>query len=378
MKTKILIPYASYGNGHKAIAMYIKNYFESQSNNYEILLVDLLSYSVPVIGSISQKLTNTLMLKHPLIWSGLYSFFDHKISGSFSNTVTTAMFKNKKLRKVFLDFNPDLTISTHFYGSNLTAYYKKKGITNTKLITVVTDHDSHELWLRNTKAEDAIVVGDKDEASVIAKRGIDKDKIKAYGIPIAPIVPTDFNKEKSLEKYGFSGERLVCLFFAGGGDGNKASLPYVKKILKSNLDIDFLFISGNDKMLKNKVEKMVEEAKVDNIRVFGFVTNVPELFEICDFVITKPGGAQSTEALYFKRPAIIINSNGGQEKANSRYFIKNGYGKKFSMPYTFIRYLKQISKNPQVLNNMTENIKRNKDDNAMEKLYDLAKEVLEK
>ena len=376
MKTKILIPYASYGNGHKAIADYIKNYFEAKNNDYEIMTIDLLKYSIPIIGSVSSKISSCLMLKFPVIWSAIYSLFDHKISGSVGSSLTFTMFKNRKLKKCILDFNPDLTISTHFFGSSLIAHYSKKGLCHSKLITIVTDYETHEFWLKNHKVEDAIIVGNKEEAVEIAKRGIDIKKIKPLGIPVAPIVPTDFDKNKALKKYGFKGNRPVCLFFAGGGAGKSASLPYIKRLIKSKLNIDFLLVAGKNSANESKVRKLVKEYNADNFKVFGFVTNVPELFQLCDFVITKPGGAQSTESLYFKKPIILINGNGGQENANCRYFVKNGYAKKFSFSFTFIKYLKEINEKPHTLNVIRENMQKNTNDKAMEELYKLVHEVL--
>lgn len=58
MKKKILITYAMYGNGHRAVAEYIEKYFKQQDPELEILAIDLLKYSTPVIGRLSQKITD--------------------------------------------------------------------------------------------------------------------------------------------------------------------------------------------------------------------------------------------------------------------------------------------------------------------------------
>ena len=59
MKKRILIPYATYGSGHKAIANYIKKYFE-ENGEYECKTIDLISYSIPFFGTISQKTVDFL------------------------------------------------------------------------------------------------------------------------------------------------------------------------------------------------------------------------------------------------------------------------------------------------------------------------------
>ena len=88
----------------------------------------------------------------------------------------------------------------------------------------------------------------------------------------------------------------------------------------------------------------------------GFVNNVPELLQVCDFVVSKPGGAQTTESLYFKKPIIMINHSGGQEVANFKYFEKNGYGKRFRTQFMFNLFMKKISNNPSIIDKMRKNI----------------------
>lgn len=372
MKKRILLTYAMYGNGHRAVAEYIASYFKEQDPELEILAIDLLKYSTPILGNISQKVTDFFLLKFPAGWSFIYSLFDTKISASIANKTSMSLFKNKKMKKIITDFNPDLTISTHFFGSSLIDYYNRKGIIKSKLITVVTDYEAHSLWLKGYKREQAIVVGDKDEVNNLVKKGVEKSKIKAIGIPINPITSSDFNVEKSIKKYGFDGTKPICLFFGGGGNGGTLSLPYIRKIIKSDLNIDFIYVAGKNQKSKEKVDKWISEYKAKNIKTLGFVNNVPELLQICDFVVSKPGGAQSTESLYYKKPIIMINCSGGQEVANYKYFVKNGYGRRFRTAFMFNKFIKKISDNPMIIEEMKKNMSKNHNDKAMEKLYKIA------
>ena len=85
MKKKILITYAMYGNGHRAVAEYIEKYFKKQDPELEILAIDLLKYSMPVLGTLSQKITDFFLLKFPAGWSTIYNVFDHKISSEVAS-----------------------------------------------------------------------------------------------------------------------------------------------------------------------------------------------------------------------------------------------------------------------------------------------------
>lgn len=376
MKKKILITYALYGNGHRAIAEYIENYFKKQDPNLEILSLDLLKYSTPIIGDLSQKISNFLILKFPIGWSLIYNLFDSRISSEVASRFTTNLFRNKKMKKVITDFNPDLTISTHFFGSSLIDLYNRKGFINSKLITVVTDYEAHALWLKGSKHEQAIIVGDKDEIKNLVKKGVNPKIIKPYGIPIHPQTSSDFDVKKAIKKYEFSGNKPICLFFGGGSVGGMMSLPFIKKMIKENLNMDIIFVAGKNKQSKAKVDALIEEYNATNVKTLGFVNNVPELLQIADFVVSKPGGAQTTECLYFKKPIIMINCTGGQEKANYKYFERNGFGKRFRFTFTFMTFMKAISNNKSVLNKMKNNMNKNKSEQAMEKLYKTSINIL--
>ena len=348
MKKRILLTYCMYGNGHRAIAEYIEKYFKEQDPELEIMAIDLLRYSTPIIGSLTQKVTDFFLLKFPIGWTIIYDLFNTRLSSAIAVQNSKSIFNNKRMRKIITDFNPDMTISTHFFGSSLIDYYNRKGITNSKLITVVTDYEAHALWLKGYKKEQAIVVGDKDEVNYLVKKGVSKSIIKPIGIPIHPITSNNFDVEKAIKKMGFSGVKPICLFFGGGGNGGTHSLPFIKTLIKDNLDIDFIYVAGKNQAAKEKVDNWIKLYDAKNFKTFGFVNNVPELLQMCDFVVSKPGGAQSTEALYFKKPIIMINCSGGQEVANYKYFERNGYGKRFKTPFFFHYYFKKISENPSI------------------------------
>ena len=151
MKKRILLAYCMYGNGHRAIAEYIEKYFKEQDQELEIMAIDLLKYSLPILGKASQKATDFFLLRFPMGWSFIYDLFDNKLNSAYATKISLQLFKNKRMRKVITDFDPDLVISTHFYGSSLIDYYNRKGITNCRLITVVTDYETQAMWLKGYK-----------------------------------------------------------------------------------------------------------------------------------------------------------------------------------------------------------------------------------
>ena len=379
MKKRILIPYATYGSGHKSIATYIEKYFNNKNDEIEILTLDILQFSIPIIGSVSKTINEFLMLKQPFLWDVCYKLSDNIVNAKITEKIGMRLFKNKKLQKIIKDFDPDLTISTHFFGSSLIAYYNKKGIIKSKLITIVTDYIAHELWLTTHQESDYLIVCSKEEKrNLVLDRGIDKDKVKTYGIPIFPNTNSDFNKFNMINKLGFDKNNLTCVFFAGGGNGSTATLPYVKRLLKKKLPLNIIFISGKNPKAERKIKEYVQKYNAKNCIVYGYANNVPELLQVSDFVITKPGGVQTTECLYFKKPMIMLRSSGGQENANIKYLVKKGYGKMFKFPFTCVSFISKIAKDPSALIKMNKELSRMNNKEAMDKIYRLSIKVLNK
>ena len=371
---KVLIIYATYGSGHKAIAKYISNYFYNKNPNLEIKMIDMIDYSKKS-GILSKRISENLMLKLPLVWSALFKWADHKYTSRFTNRVSLNWFSKDDLIKDIKAFNPDLVISTHFYGSSFISRLNKKGALNSKLITVITDYEAHNIWLEHYINGEYIVVPSKEEKKSLSKK-IPRKYIKDFGIPIFPKADDLNKKQDILKKLGFNNGKKTCVCFSGGGNGSTATMPYIKALLKAKADLNYIFISGNNDKAYNKIKGLVKKYRIKNYKVYGFVNNVPELLIASDFVVTKPGGAQSTECLYFNKPMLFIKSSGGQENDNINYFTKRGYARFFKSPRKLYKYFNKINRNILDINRMYRNLSKADNTKSMKNLYALSKEVL--
>lgn len=373
MKKRILIPYATYGSGHKSTALYIKDYFEN-TGEYECLTIDLINYSFPVVGKISKNCSEFLMTKMPVLWSLLYFAFENKLSSYITKDLSLSIFNNKKLIKDIQDFDPDITIATHFFGSDLINKYNKKGITNSKLLTVVTDYKSHDYWLKVIKGTDAIIVSSFEERLHLLKKGYRNSQIHTTGIPILPNYE-NLDESKLRKKFKVNNGKKTVLFFVGGGNGSLLNLVYLKEILKNNYNCNILFIAGRNKKAYDKAQEYVKRYNSKNTHIYGFVTNVNEFYTVSDFVITKPGGLQVTECLFFEKPMLLVKGNGGQEIENRRFLCKKKYARWAKNRVSFNRnFLKMLNDD----NDTNESIRRIKEANSkksMEKLFEIVEKL---
>lgn len=379
MKKRILITYATYGSGHLAVAKYIEDYFRKQNPDFEILSLDLLKYAIPVIGEISRIVSDTVVLKFPVICDLHSKIFYNKITNSlFDVKINVKLFDSKKLKKVISDFNPDITVSTHFYGSTLIAKYNKAGLIKSKLITIITDYKAHELWLKNYKSENAIIVPCKEAKRHLIENWpeVDQKMIKNFGIPIFNRMENNLNYDELLKKHHVKNDLPIITFFGGSSYATSNSFQYFRKLVKSNVKAYIFFVAGNATGLKEKAEKLVKKHKAKNIKVLGYVNNVPEYMTMSDFIITKPGGILINECIYFAKPMLLINGGGGQEKDNYKYLVKKGFAIRANSTFTFAKYLEHLTTNKQILEMMKDNVLSYENKEAIIKLYNLVQKLL--
>ena len=374
MKKKILITYASYGSGHKTVANYIYEYFK-EHGDYDLKIVDVMDYA-SLIGKINLKLFNMIFkFQFSLPATIGYELSDNKIVTAPYKIYTKACL-NKKLQKDFLEYNPDLLIATHFFGGIMMGSINKKYHTKTKIITIITDYCSNCMWLQNHKYEDYIVVSNEIVKQEVLKFGVDEKKICPFGIPLTSKFKETDDKEKIKFKYNIKNNKPIILFFGGGSMGSSFTYNYLKAILKLKLDINIIFVAGKNVELQNKVNDLVMKENTPNITVLGFTNDVSNLLNIATLVITKPGGLSVTEALEMKTPMILIPGNGGQENYNANFVTKNKFGLRVRTPFQLSRVMKKINNNPEIVQNMYNNLKNQEENKSIEKLFNLVEKEL--
>ena len=374
MKKKILITYASYGSGHKTVANYIYEYFK-EHGDYDLKIVDVMDYA-SLIGKINLKLFNMIFkFQFSLPATIGYELSDNKIVTAPYKIYTKACL-NKQLQKDFLEYNPDLLIATHFFGGIMMGSINKKYHTKTKIITIITDYCSNCMWLQNHKYEDYIVVSNEIVKQEVLKFGVDEKKICPFGIPLSSKFKVTDDKEKIKFKYNIKNNKPIILFFGGGSMGSSFTYNYLKAILKLKLDINIIFVAGKNVELQNKVNDLVMKENTPNITVLGFTNDVSNLLNIATLVITKPGGLSVTEALEMKTPMILIPGNGGQENYNANFVTKNKFGLRIRTPFQLSRVMKKINNNPEIVQNMYNNLKNQEENKSIEKLFNLVEKEL--
>jgi len=322
---KIIIFYGSYGGGHLSAARSIKEYIENNYTNIEMQMIDCMEYINKTINKVTTTAYSELAKRAPWAWGYVYKKSEKGIMAKISTDSNKLM--AYKLNKLLQEFEPDYVISTHPFSSQMCAYLKNKNKANFKLATVMTDYAPHDQWLLYPEEVDCFFVAHNGMRDALIKKGINKAKIYATGIPLSNKFLEHYNKQEILEDFELKQGKKRVLFFAGGefGLGKNKTFEILKTFAENFPELQIIAIAGRNKDMKEKFDELVTTtSRHDTIKILEYTNKVPELMSISDLVVTKPGGLTTTESLASGLPIIVINPIPGQEEENAEFLEKNG------------------------------------------------------
>ena len=321
---KILILYGSYGGGHLSAAKTLQTYFQENYQDVNVEIIDCIEYINKHLNKVSTEAYKEFAKKMPWVWKRVYN---KSKSGALAFLSTT---NNKilslKLKKLLEEEKPDLVISTHPFATTMCAYLKEKEKVNFKLATILTDYHIHPQWLVLNLYNDVYFVANEQMKMDMISYNIDDDKIFVSGIPISERFLEPKNKTEIFDYFELDENKRTLLFFAGGefGLGRNTTFILFRAFIRLFPDMQIVAISGKNKNMKAKFEKIIDQTNSSNrVKLLEYTDKVPELMYIATAIVTKPGGLTVSEALASKKPLILINPIPGQEEENAQFLVDN-------------------------------------------------------
>lgn len=319
---KIILLYASVGGGHYKAADGIKNYIKEHYPNHKVEMLDALKYTNKVVDKIVIKSYVNMARYSPKFWGDLYSFSEKQYSAAtFSNAVNRLL--SIKLLKFFETERPDIVISTHPFITEMVAILKKRCKIQTNLNVVITDYASHKFWELKQEYVNRYFVANEEMKYCLIDNGIDENKIFVTGIPVGPAFLKKYDKNEIYKQFGLNPKKRTALIFGGGEYGLSNVKLFLTGLLETKEDIQVVAIAGKSNKIQNMFKNITIKYDKKTI-ILGYTDKIPELMNIADFVISKPGGLTTTEIITSNVPFIIINPIPGQEEENARFLLNNG------------------------------------------------------
>ena len=178
---KVLIFTASTGGGHKRAAAAIEAKINALSPETDVKVID----GLKAIGKFYDKTVckgyHIMATKTPTVYGKLYRITDKR------NPMTKAVIKSNELiadllLEVIDDYDPDIIIICHAFITNMVSVLKGKGKITAKVISLITDYDSHRTYI--SPHIDAFVLAEPQmKRKLCEEYGVPEDKIYPLGIP---------------------------------------------------------------------------------------------------------------------------------------------------------------------------------------------------
>lgn len=312
---KVLIMSVKAGYGHHSTAQALIDCLAERGVECEML--DVFDY---INSTLSETIDGAYMFStknFPEFYGKAYNMLDKRVEPStFMDMLSRVL--SYKLKDYIVEYNPDVIVGTHNFACAAVTYMKKKQVVTCPTIGVVTDFTVHPFW--ESTDMDWYVTADSLLDNQMRKKGINKEKILPYGIPISRKFLNKVPRKQARLQLGIPDKRTLLLMMGSMGFGNIEK--QLEAIMTMDLDVQVLCVCGKNEKMKREIDS--HENWRGKIKTYGFVDNVDLMMDASDLIITKPGGLTTSELLAKRLPAIIMNPIPGQEDRNMQFLVNNG------------------------------------------------------
>jgi len=318
-KPHVLFLFSDTGGGHRsaaeAIIEALNVYFPGE------VTTEMLDFFAEYAPPPFDKAVTTYapMAQVPDLWELGYRLSNGKYRSKLIQEVLWP-YVRKATENLVEDHPCDLFLSVHPIIN--TPILRALGPGHDPYLTVITDLvTTHALWYNKNATMTLTPTEEARQRGI--DLGLDPDRIEVVGQPIAdefrqPAPPRDVLRKQ----LGWP-EDLPVVLMVGGGEGMGPIEEMVQAIDQASMELMMAIIAGRNQALK----KSLESANLKTAHeVYGFVTNMPDLMNAADVILTKAGPGTISEAFIAGLPIILYSKMPGQEDGNVDYVVEKGAG----------------------------------------------------
>jgi 1,2-diacylglycerol 3-beta-galactosyltransferase len=322
LKTRVLILMSDTGGGHRAAAEAIRDglYARYGKDNIDAEMIDVF------------RLTNFPMNYAP----EMYPWIINRIKDSWgfgynlSNTRRRAavlsrtfyMANARRFKRMARENPVDVVVCVHSVIARPSLRAWQSLPERPPFVTVVTDLVTTHMFWYDADA-DLTMVPTQTAYDRGLQAGLLPEKMKLTGLPVNPgFMAKLVGKEQARDNLGWQQGKVTILMVAGG-DGMGPLYETARAINNRKLDCQLVVIAGRNKALKARLESAQWNQPT---HIYPFVTNMPQLMDAADIIVTKAGPATITEAAIAGLPMILMDAIPGQEDGNVTYVVENNAG----------------------------------------------------
>lgn len=227
----------------------------------------------------------------------------------------------KRLDRYFRENKTDVVICTHVFCAEMLSYMRNKGMTTPKVIYATTDYTCIP-FTEETNC-DYYILPSSDLYDEYICRGVPKEKLLPYGIPIRRAFRDGSKKEDARKTLGMDMNSEYIILSGGSiGAGKLRSAIRVLAPCLGQENKRLIVLCGNNIRLYEHLNE--KYGSNERIQILKSTSDMPAYIHACDIFIGKPGGLSSTEAASARVPIIFISPIPGCETCNCDFFTERG------------------------------------------------------
>lgn len=325
---RVLFLSVTAGQGHNATARAVMSYLLDQG--VECTMLDTFRYINRVLShSIDRGYVNMTRFT-PEMWGKIYDAMDEAEDSKNLNTINTLIstLLSKKMITFIQHYRPDVVVCSHVFPALILNALKRQNALdfNFKSIGIVTDFTIHPFWEKT--GLDYFVTASEMLEYLLTKKGIGREQILPFGIPVHPKFSAQpLSKAEARKALDIADKRTFLMMGGSMGFGN--AVDVLKELDELNEDFQILMVCGSNKRLLNRVIKL--SANTRHVIVpYGFTDQVEVMMDASDILLTKPGGLTTSEALCKGIPMVLLEPIPGLEDRNLIFLTNMGLAVRIS------------------------------------------------
>jgi len=319
---RVLILSAGAGTGHIKAAVALQKVCEADPRIAETRNVDALEFTNKLFRDFYSKFYITLVREAPSLLGWVYQATDEPWKTDRMRLMLDRM-HTRPLEKMIQEFDPDLTICTHFLPAEIMSHLISTGRLRAQLSIVVTDLDLHAMWLSRVFHRYFVAL---DETKChLEMLGFPSDRITVSGIPIDPAFAQPVDRMEARRKLGVESADPLLLLSAGAlATGPVEEIVQVLQRMRTKCHV--VVICGRSEELRAKLQERVRQMSPSKVsfQVMGYTEQMALWMGAADIFVGKPGGLTTAEALARELPFCIYSPIPGQEERNSDHLLEKG------------------------------------------------------
>lgn len=399
---KILILSATTGGGHMSAANALKSYIESIDSTAEINIIDTIQVVSPTLNKAVTGGYVYLATKTPKMYGGIYKISDKDTSLNKAVTIASTQI-SKKLLPIVEKYTPDVIITTHAFSSEMVSILKGDGDISIPIISIITDFAPHKTYIN--ESVDAYIVSSWEMVEDMVERGVPKEKIYPFGIPVKQEFYLDISRRETLIEEGLDPELKTVLIMAGSF-GVTDVLKIYHNIVNAEPDFQIILITGRNEKLYETFDRYLSKTILQNAlieeynfehehllktvkkprkpkpskptKLLYFTEEIPRYMHISDLIVTKPGGLTVSEAIASNLPIAAYKPIPGQEEQNVAFLTSKNMAVRLIKGKECTNTITELLTDDTALDEMRASIKKYAKGNSSAKIYELLKKLCNK